>query len=393
VRFKTSWRYPFPLFIKDKRRRVRREDMTEMKATSKHNDHPTYSKVLNIYGGVDPTSRYSKSLLTRQDRSSLRMASWLAITFLVFFAICQCQKSAPSQPLAERFQRILKIAQKSVHIPSSFVPIHGSESHRKDVKTAVFSVGMILDLDAKYFQLFLGTLRKTGFDGDVVIAIDPTTNKSNTELCFKWGPVVYKPDLDCKLPHETKWKPQDRECRIVGTSDPKVSLNMMRYRLYQWWASQYEKDTNILIADFRDVFFQSNPFLYMPSQWAQPVSQLTVFLEAVPLKAIYRCPFNAGWIRWCYGKEAMDSVKMNPVSCSGTSLGSRDGILVYVSRIPFSSLSGPHASHRHSSCWIKSLNILELAMVCLGSLSLLIVNVIPLEWIKASTIGFSTQVA
>jgi hypothetical protein len=278
--------------------------------------------------------------------------NWFFI-FLSLFGIsnyCNCQKPLP---VVERFQRILKKAQRSVDIPSSFVPIPGSESHRKDVETAVFSVGMIPDLDEKHFKLFFGTLRKTGFEGDIVVAIDPSTNQSNTELCFKWSPVVYKPDLECKLPNETKWKPADRECRIHGTNDPKVSLNMMRYRLYLWWASKYEKNTNILIADFRDVFFQSNPFLYMPNQWAQPVSQLTVFLEAIPLKAIYRCPFNSGWIRGCYGREALDSVKMNPVSCSGTSLGSRDGILVYVSSLPPVPVIIILPSDRHSLCWSR----------------------------------------
>jgi hypothetical protein len=46
---------------------------------------------------------------------------------------------------------------------------------------------------------------------------------------------------------------------------------------------------------------------------------------------IYRCVYNGGWIRSCYGKDAYELVKMNPISCSGVSLGSRDAILVYVS--------------------------------------------------------------
>jgi hypothetical protein len=186
----------------------------------------------------------------------------------------------------------------------------------------------------KYYQVFFGTLRKTGFDGDVIVAIDPSTSRSNVELCLKWSPVLYKPEIEGNLPNETKWKARNRECCMAGTNDPKVSLSMLRYRMYMWWASMYERHTNILIADFRDVFFQSNPFTYMPDQWVQPISQLTVFLEASPQKAIYRCLFNSVWIKGCYGQDALNMVKTNPVSCSGTSLGSRDGILVYVS--PFS---------------------------------------------------------
>lgn len=46
---------------------------------------------------------------------------------------------------------------------------------------------------------------------------------------------------------------------------------------------------------------------------------------------IYRCVYNGGWIKACYGDEAFELVKMNPVSCSGVSMGSRSAILVYVS--------------------------------------------------------------
>jgi hypothetical protein len=253
------------------------------------------------------------------------MARWFAL--FLWIGLTHSQST-----LLERFQRVVKKAERSVDIPSSFIPIPGSDNH-KNVSAAVFSVGLMANIMPKYYKVFFGTLRKTGFGGDVVVAIDPSTSQSIVDLCFKWSPVLYKPDLECNLPNETKRESRDRQCRVDGTNDAKVSLSMLRYRMYMWWASKYEKHTNILIADFRDVFFQSNPFTYMLDQWAQPVSQLTVFLEASPQKAIYRCKFNSGWIRGCYGEDALNMVKTNPVSCSGTSLGSRDGILVYVSHL------------------------------------------------------------
>mmetsp|Transcript_17731 Transcript_17731/g.18474 ORF Transcript_17731/g.18474 Transcript_17731/m.18474 type:complete len:389 (-) Transcript_17731:44-1210(-) len=243
-------------------------------------------------------------------------------SYILFFPHIYCQI------LSERFQKAVIRAEKTINIPSLFVPVVGSENH-KNVSSAVFSVGLMANIMPRYYKIFFGTLRKTGFEGDIVVAIDESTSQSNIDLCLKFSPVLYKPVIECNKPNETKWKSHDRACRLAGTNDEKISISMMRYRMYLWWASKYEKFTNILIADFRDVFFQSNPFNYIPDQWAQPISQLTVFLEATPQKAIYRCKFNSGWIKGCYGQDALNLVKTNPVSCSGTSIGSRDGILLY----------------------------------------------------------------
>lgn len=244
--------------------------------------------------------------------------SWI---FLLFLRVKFAQIS-----LFDRFQKVLKRAE-NVAIPRDFEPIAGSERHQ-NTSTAVFSVGIISHMMPKYYKIFLGTLRKTGFDGDIVLAVDITTSQSILELCSTYRAIIYEPQLECKIPNDSSIH---RECRIFGTFDPMVPLCMTRYRLYQWWAKQYNHGTQILITDFRDVFFQSNPFLYNPNQWSPPVAELTVFLEAIPQKAIYRCLFNSGWIRSCYGEQALNIVKTNPVSCSGTSLGSRDGILIYVS--------------------------------------------------------------
>lgn len=248
------------------------------------------------------------------------LLSLLLSSFLSFSA---------SQSLITRFQKSLTRAEKSIDIPTHFQPYSLSEKH-KNTSYAVFSVGLMANIMPRYYKIFLGTLRKTGYEGDIVLAIDPSTSQANIDLCLKYSPILYIPQLDCNLPNETKWKSHDRACRVLGQNIEKISLSMLRYYLYLWWAKQYESHTNILITDFRDVFFQSNPFTYLPDQWAQPVSQLTVFLEASPQKAIYRCRFNSGWIKGCYGEEALELVKTNPVSCSGTSLGSRDGILLYV---------------------------------------------------------------
>ena len=45
---------------------------------------------------------------------------------------------------------------------------------------------------------------------------------------------------------------------------------------------------------------------------------------------MHNCIFNSGWIEKCYGSDALELIKTEPISCSGTTMGSRDGILIYV---------------------------------------------------------------
>jgi hypothetical protein len=103
---------------------------------------------------------------------------------------------------------------------------------------------------------------------------------------------------------------------------------MLRFFLYKWWAMRYPSNSKIMLADFRDVVFQSNPFKYHHKEWF-PSHQLAVFLEAHPAKVIGRDVFNSGWIRSCYGQEGLEVIGTFTASCAGISMGTRDAVLVY----------------------------------------------------------------
>lgn len=116
---------------------------------------------------------------------------------------------------------------------------------------------------------------------------------------------------------------------LASIQEEGYSINLIRFFLYQLWSEFYDSSSLILLSDFRDVFFQSNPFDYKRELWTGAASSMAVFQEAYPNKMIYRCPFNSGWIKNCYGKRAYEMVSGNMVSCSGTTIGKRDAILVY----------------------------------------------------------------
>ena len=42
----------------------------------------------------------------------------------------------------------------------------------------------------------------------------------------------------------------------------RVPASVFRYYFYEKWAAQYTENSFIMFADFRDIFFQADPFLY-----------------------------------------------------------------------------------------------------------------------------------
>ena len=190
----------------------------------------------------------------------------------------------------------------------------------------VFAAGIDKFQGSYRANLFTKTLRNTGYADDIVLAIDVEYKEGFIKALKQLNAIVFHVNLTCS---------GHNNCRFVDVqlqeSNKWMSVNMLRVFMYKWWASMYHSDAVILLTDFRDVIFQSNPFLYNPQDWAAPRYQLVVFQESFPNKMIYRCLFNSGWIRGCYGEDTLKYLGSNPVSCSGTVMGSGQAIIAYVS--------------------------------------------------------------
>jgi uncharacterized protein YdbL (DUF1318 family) len=179
-----------------------------------------------------------------------------------------------------RFKFLYERTLKNIQIPSTFVPEPWGQPHR-NVSYVVLAVAMGGGWMPRNAKTFLGTLRKTGYEDDIVIGIDEGASNDFKKTIASFNAVIYDVKSQCTGQHLT------HRCVVNGYQGTSVSVNMVRYLLYQWWALKYSEHTVILISDFRDVLFQSNPFTYMPNQWMPPVAQLTLFLEPVPLKVQY----------------------------------------------------------------------------------------------------------
>jgi hypothetical protein len=258
----------------------------------------------------------------------------ISLIFLLFGGfVCAGQSHEDSRLLEEtglKYQeerirtkndRIREVLERinSTEIPEYFKPDKDSSQHNAK-GPAIFTAAMSHLQGKNVARMFAQTARNAGYEGDIVLAILADSPEEFLHALNMANCTIYKLRPHC----------QGDLCGFPGLKF-KLTIHMLRYFFYQWWARFYEPDALILLSDFRDVFFQSNPFTYRTFEWAPPVANLIVFQEPYPLKELYRCPINQLWIEGCYGLEGYQRIGSNPISCSGTTMGTRNGILVYVS--------------------------------------------------------------
>lgn len=172
---------------------------------------------------------------------------------------------------------------------------------------------------------FAGTARKAGFTGDIVVAVLPNSNTDFLNKLKQYNVSIFLVPIECS-------GRSDVRCKFHNEADFPITL--ARHYAYQTWASKYSKDAYIMVADFRDVLFQSNPFKNKFEDWGPSNYDLVLFQEAHPNRVINRCPHTGGLTLGCYGKDVYRKVGPNTISSSGVIFGTRDAIIVYVSALP-----------------------------------------------------------
>lgn len=101
-------------------------------------------------------------------------------------------------------------------------------------------------------------------------------------------------------------------------------IQVMRYARYLDFllteGAAYER---VFLTDVGDVLFQDDPFACAPD------GELVVAMED-PSATIGKCPANSLWIRTLYGGDVLTQLAARPISCSGTTLGTRRAVLEYL---------------------------------------------------------------
>lgn len=207
----------------------------------------------------------------------------------------------------------------------------------------------------KYYQRFVGSLRKVGFTEDIVLAVSPVEKlRSGVEQYLQeTGVIAYEFPVECLEQDSPRALSGPDKCRLtedfLGYTDPRPfrSFANIRFSVYEYWLQHYTEQSYIMTIDFRDTFFQSNPFQSFPPFAQRPAQkyELQLFMENSDLKSIKNCFFNSRWIRTCFGKPALADMEHHAVICSGSTLGTYSAMRHYV-RTMLRAMDS-------AQCWIK----------------------------------------
>jgi len=181
-----------------------------------------------------------------------------------------------------------------------------------------------------YYRRFVGSLRKVGYEGDIVLAVSPPEKMHPfvNEYLQEMHVLSYAFEVDCQGKDNCKFKDE-----FLGYPDPRPyrTFANMRYGLYEYWLQYYSAKSYILILDFRDTYFQLDPFLsFGPSEGRDVKYDLHLFAENWKVKWIGKCKYNSMWISRCFSKEALREIQNQAVICSGSTLGSFVAIDYYI---------------------------------------------------------------
>lgn len=226
-------------------------------------------------------------------------------------------------------------------------PVFGE--HRPD-QDAVFA--MAEGYDVNIYLAFLVSLRRTGFAGDVVLSVSSLDRaKPDVEEFLRAQPnlVVYAVEWACGTNKRDGGVDRDAKegrgaCRPVGLYADAATGTVLddlrtprpvataRYELYWIWATRYDPHRMIMLVDSRDTYFQSNPFSLIERSDVDEKGLLHLFEENNEEFNLRTSTFNSRWIKHAYGEDG-EAVLDNTILCSGSTMGERDALDVYLRRM------------------------------------------------------------
>ena len=225
------------------------------------------------------------------------------------------------------FSDILEsITKSSYHAFHDLIRYENWSTQQRYTPHAIFSCALSTKYILNIAKFFAGTARKSGFSDDIVIAVLPGSNKQLLKTLQSYGVSVYTISIKCWK----KGRGADILCDFLGEHLP---VTLIRSFIYQYWALKYPDTTYIMMSDFRDVFFQSNPFTLKNKfpEWGHSAYDITFFAEHHPNRDIYRCKRVSELIEDCYGRLLLDQIRMSTIINNGVYFATRNASLIYVS--------------------------------------------------------------
>jgi len=205
-------------------------------------------------------------------------------------------------------------------------PIIGNHRSNKPVV-----ISLAYGYDHEHDRRFVGTLRETGYTGDIVIGLEPNINPRRKlhrlQYFIMLDVVVYTVDLGCNAQGRCVWK--GLEGKDTDRLFPRP-LELIKYSFFREVLKKYITSTPVLLTDYRDVFFQAKPFTMIESVKTVTPS-LWVFQEEYrsSFGTLGTSSYNADLITRCWGSVTLESWKDLPIHNAGLQMGCQSAVVVF----------------------------------------------------------------
>jgi hypothetical protein len=233
-------------------------------------------------------------------------------------------------------------------IVTNLQPVSGTHRPDQDVVMAFAA-----EYTLKNYVVFIESLRDTGFEGDVVLAVHELDLRQDDirEYLFQApNVVIYAPKQACfnaEMEAVESVKGGMRICQchdlygrrendgtITALDDPRPArtIAVTRYELYWIFSRNYNPEQWILLVDARDTYFQTNPFADVPRKTDATLESglLYFFGENVDATRLGKSKQNSKWLLNAYGKEVANALSDKPTICSGATMGEQVAVSEYL---------------------------------------------------------------
>jgi hypothetical protein len=232
--------------------------------------------------------------------------------------------AAATVPGSPRERRTRTDAGVSLAEPELYEPL---EWDGRDTSTATV-MGMASGYDLKVYERFVGSLRKTGYGGHIILGVAPDVPddvleyfayRNVTAKILTWVDCTYAADADASTGGSDIFTKT-----TCADPYPDIKIRWSRFPLQRDWLAECETCTGpVLTADVRDTFFQRNPFGPGSAGPARQFGGLQVYEEHKNMTTqhwLTEWPIGA-----CKGRTYDE-----PMMCSGTTTGTRAAMIKYL---------------------------------------------------------------
>jgi hypothetical protein len=190
------------------------------------------------------------------------------------------------------------------------------ENEKITIDQSATVIGIATGYFFDVYQSFVGSLRKTGYKGHIILGVSPDIQPYIEEYLTKRKVTI-------KKIHSTECSPSVTAPEGCADPYPNIKIRWARFPLARDWLQECSTCTGpVLITDVRDAYFQDNPF----GEGGPVVDSLQVF-EENPTQTTQH------WLVEWPVRECRGVTYDKPMLCSGSTIGTRDTMLQYLEKM------------------------------------------------------------